>query len=371
MFTLRLMYILLCFKCVFSLQKQLCYNDDECLINAVIERVYPRFVAGGYGVDSSDPLHIDAIVADLATLRYGLYNASMIGFKSCEFVKFNNKRLNSYTYFDYGISCPVLTLQARYDLNGIIDSIPVEGRGQCKIVYEKYNISISGKHEKIKDDEGKEHVNILEYKIVSDLKNGRVRDPEYTDLTFNQHDSSPALQACKKTDDECLKSNVNTIFKHSIKGDADLGIKTLDPMHHKEVDGQLVLTVYGVYKINGTLIVMPIEGHGDYKLVCKGYDIQVETDIKINQDKDGIKHMSVKYFKADGDLTVGMTTDLQNLFDGKQPQLAKDVLKFTNENWSPVAKLLQGPVFSANFEKIIKNMNKYFKHVPLNKIIEE
>ncbi|CAH0683031.1 unnamed protein product [Spodoptera exigua] len=172
-----------------ALQKQLCYNDDECLINAVIERVYPRFVAGGHGVESSDPLHIDAIVADLATFRYGLYNASMIGFKNCEFVKFNNKRLNSYTYFDYGISCPVLTLQARYDLNGIIDSIPVEGRGQCKIVYEKYNISISGKHEKLKDDEGKEHVNILEYKIVSDLKNGRVRDPEYTDLTFNQHDS--------------------------------------------------------------------------------------------------------------------------------------------------------------------------------------
>ncbi|XP_022828071.1 uncharacterized protein LOC111357558 [Spodoptera litura] len=188
MFSVKFVLIFLSFKCVLCLQKQFCYNDDECLMNAVIERVYPRFLAGGHGVETSDPLHIDAIVADLPTLRYGLYNASIIGFKDCEFVKLNNKRLNTYTYFDYAITCPVLTLQARYELNGIIDSIPVEGKGQCKIVYEKYYISISGKHEKVKDDEGKEHVNILEYKIVPDLKNGRVRDPEYTDLTFSQHD---------------------------------------------------------------------------------------------------------------------------------------------------------------------------------------
>ncbi|XP_035450729.2 uncharacterized protein LOC118276493 [Spodoptera frugiperda] len=188
MFTLLLVFILLCFKDGLCLQKQFCYNDDECLINAVIERVYPRFVAGGDDVETSDPLHIDAIVTDLPTLRYGLYNASIIGFKDCEFVKLNNKRVDSYTYFDYAITCPVLTLQARYELNGVIDSVPVEGRGQCKIVYENYDISISGKHEKVKDDEGKEHVNILEHKVVPDLKNGSVRDPEYTDLTFNQHD---------------------------------------------------------------------------------------------------------------------------------------------------------------------------------------
>ncbi|CAH1636395.1 unnamed protein product [Spodoptera littoralis] len=218
------------------------------------------------------------------------------------------------------------------------------------------------------------------------------------------------FQQCKKSDVPCLNKNIDTIFKYSIKGDPDLGIKPLDPMHHDKVVGELgvieyqlynstvdgfsncdvvntkldlekrefnfrimcpLLVMYGIYNISGTLIVMPIEGLGDYKLICKGYDIQVETDIKINQDNDGMKHMAVKYFKTDGQLTIGMTTDLQNLFDGKQPQLAKDVLKFANDNWDPVAKLLQGPVFAANFAKITKNMNKYLKHIPLNQIIEE
>ncbi|XP_035450764.2 protein takeout-like [Spodoptera frugiperda] len=221
---------------------------------------------------------------------------------------------------------------------------------------------------------------------------------------------TPTFQQCKKTDVTCLNGNINTIFQKSIKGDQDLGIKSVDPMHHKEIDGQLsvieyqlynstvegfskcevvntkldlekrelnfrvlcpVLVMYGVYNISGTLIVMPIEGHGDYKIVCKGYDMQVETDIMIQQDNNGMKHISIKYFKADGELTEGMTTDLQNLFGGKQPQLAKDVLKFVNENWGPVAKVLQGPVFGANYGKIVKNINKVLKHVPLNQIIEE
>lgn len=73
---------------ILGLQRQLCdTTDDECFINAVIARVYPKFMAGMTGVDTSDPLHVDAIIADLSTIRYDLFNATLTGLKNCEFVK--------------------------------------------------------------------------------------------------------------------------------------------------------------------------------------------------------------------------------------------------------------------------------------------
>ncbi|KAJ8723226.1 hypothetical protein PYW08_003138 [Mythimna loreyi] len=189
MFSVRLIVVLFFFNNVFCLKRQLCETDYECLMNAVIEHVYPRFVAGGAGVESSDPLHIDAIIADLPTLRYELFNASMTGLKDCEFIKLENKHISGYTLFNYAISCPILTLTAQYGLNGIIDSTPVEGKGECRIVYEGYEISIDGKREKVKDKSGIEHINIMEYTVVPDLTKGTIKDPEYTNLVFSNDDS--------------------------------------------------------------------------------------------------------------------------------------------------------------------------------------
>lgn len=51
------------------------------------------------------------------------------------------------------------------------------------------------------------------------------------------------------------------------------------------------------------------------------------------------------------------------------PFTAETVLRFANDNWSPVSKELQGPVFGANIRKLIKNFNKYMKHVPVDMLI--
>uniref|UniRef100_A0A2A4JEP9 Uncharacterized protein n=1 Tax=Heliothis virescens TaxID=7102 RepID=A0A2A4JEP9_HELVI len=168
-----------------------CANVDECLINDRIERIYPKFVAGiPSSVDSSDPLYIESIIKDLPTISYALYNATLIGLKGCNFVELDTRRTSDYTSFDYAILCPILTLRAQYDLNGIVDSLPIEGKGYCQITYEGYHISISGKLKKVTDDDGKQHVNILDYTTIADLKDGQVKSVVYEDLDFGNEDTN-------------------------------------------------------------------------------------------------------------------------------------------------------------------------------------
>ncbi|KAJ8716750.1 hypothetical protein PYW07_003377 [Mythimna separata] len=209
MFSVRLIVVLFFFKHASCLKRQLCETDYECLMNAVIEHVYPRFVAGIPGVETSDPLHIDAIIADLPTIRYELFNATLTGLKNCEFIKLENKHVDRYTIFNYAISCPVLTLQGQYSLNGIIDSIPLEGKGECRITYEGYEISINGKREKVKDDKtGKDHINIMEYTVVPDLQKGTVKDSEYTNLDLSNDESCNRV----KTIEEMTRDIVMNVF---------------------------------------------------------------------------------------------------------------------------------------------------------------
>ncbi|XP_075975490.1 circadian clock-controlled protein daywake-like [Anticarsia gemmatalis] len=210
MFYFKFVFILFCSNYSFGLKKQPCGIDKECLINSVIDRVYPMFVAGMPGVETSDPLHLDAIVADLPTINYSLYNASMVGLKNCEFVKLNVSRETESTLFDYAIECPVLTVTSEYELNGIVDSVPVEGKGTCTMTYDDYYISISGKHVREEDSEGKFHVNIIDYTVKPVLRGG-VKNPEYSGLIFSNDET---CENRVKLIEKITRDTVMDVFMH-------------------------------------------------------------------------------------------------------------------------------------------------------------
>lgn len=46
--------------------------------------------------------------------------------------------------------------------------------------------------------------------------------------------------------------------------------------------------------------------------------------------------------------------------------LADAVHKFAHENWQEVAELVQDPTWYATQKKVISNVNKYLKSVPLD-----
>ncbi|XP_026744591.1 protein takeout-like [Trichoplusia ni] len=219
----------------------------------------------------------------------------------------------------------------------------------------------------------------------------------------------PEITPCFEYDSACLTRTSNILYKMSVAGDPSLNIENLDPMFQKRIDGNLAtikytfhnttlkgfnectvvnsklnlkkstlkfdlfcptFKMYGQYDVTGRLIVVPMEGNGDYSILCKDYNIHIDTEIKFIE-KNGVRYMAYKTFKVDGDLEGKMVTELTNLFNGQYEELAAFVLRFINTNWKPVSKELQGPVFYANVRRLIKNFNKFLKRIPFDQLIAQ
>ncbi|CAH0586862.1 unnamed protein product [Chrysodeixis includens] len=219
----------------------------------------------------------------------------------------------------------------------------------------------------------------------------------------------PGLTQCQPEDSACITRNSNILYKVAVAGDPSINVESLDPMFQKRIDGNLAtikytfhnttlkgfsectvlnsqlnlkkstlnfdlfcptFKMYGQYDVTGRLLIVPMEGNGDYSVFCKDYNIHIDTEIKFGE-KNGIKYMAYKSFKVDGDLQGKMVTDLTNLFNGRFEELAATVLRFINANWKPVSKELQGPVFYANVRRLIKNFNKVLKRIPVNQLIAQ
>ncbi|KAJ8723227.1 hypothetical protein PYW08_003139 [Mythimna loreyi] len=219
---------------------------------------------------------------------------------------------------------------------------------------------------------------------------------------------APKLTLCKRDDSVCLTKTANVIYKQAIQGVRELNLENLDPMHQDKIQGDLTgikyeltnttikgskdcdvlnmkldlqksklhfdmscpyFEMFGFYDISGKILSIPITGNGDFRIQCKEYYIKFNADTKISQRKDGKKYISMKSYQVFSELKGGMVSNLTNLFNGKQKELAEKVLQFVNKNWKPVADELQAPVFSANVKKLLKNFNKYLKSVPLDQIL--
>ncbi|KAG6454225.1 hypothetical protein O3G_MSEX008577 [Manduca sexta] len=213
---------------------------------------------------------------------------------------------------------------------------------------------------------------------------------------------------CKLNDNACVNELANTIFQKAIAGDAELGMEKLSPLHQEKIEGDLSVIKYtlqntscygfekckvknleytpgslkilallqcpelvlkGHYEIDGQLIVLPIQGKGLYELTSSNYDIALDCDTKKTTGNDGKTYATIRQYSIAPVLRGSMDFMLENLFNGRE-DLAAPVRKFMKENYKEVAELLQGPVFSANIKKIVKNLNKVLKTSPIEDVID-
>nr|XP_021181709.2 circadian clock-controlled protein daywake [Helicoverpa armigera] len=223
--------------------------------------------------------------------------------------------------------------------------------------------------------------------------------------------SDPAitLSRCQANDDECVTNAVNAAYPLILDENPDVGAESLDPMYQPEIEGNLSIlkfklfnttitgfkkcavesakyddekqtlhldaacggfTLSGQYDINGRLIILPVEGTGDYSLITRKYRLIIDLDLKTITGKDGKSYKIVKSFKLEAEPLEPVVYDFRNLFNG-QKDLADAVLKFANENWKEVAHEVQSPVFVANVKKIVKNANKYLKSIPIDEYLAQ
>lgn len=129
-----------------------------------------------------------------------------------------------------------------------------------------------------------------------------------------------------------------------------------------EVHGRVPkIILKGDYKINGRVLVLPIQGDGKATLVFDNFDIAVKLKPKIIVKK-GKEYIQTDYFKLDFD-TENMQIQLTNLFNGDKA-LGDNMNLFLNENWKDILKELK-PAISYAIEEIIKSIvNRIFNKVP-------
>ncbi|XP_023943093.2 circadian clock-controlled protein daywake [Bicyclus anynana] len=215
--------------------------------------------------------------------------------------------------------------------------------------------------------------------------------------------SSSLIPPCKIEDEACIEKSVMAASSKLIQGIPELGIETSDPMFIEKIEGKISILKYtffnttvvgfknckisdikvskdltnlhyvmncpqlklkGLYDINGRLIILPVEGKGDYELITGKYKVVVDSELKVTPGTDGKSRLAIKNFKLKCTPLSAIHFDFRNLFNG-QKDLSDAVHKFANESWEDVANLVQDPVFYPEIGKIIKNVNKYLKSVPL------
>ncbi|CAK1555201.1 unnamed protein product [Leptosia nina] len=214
------------------------------------------------------------------------------------------------------------------------------------------------------------------------------------------------LAPCHINDQTCFEKSVNAALPQLLSADPSLGIDSSDPLAVATISGDFPMIKFtlmnpvttgfkncdvknlninldaetlhfdlncpslhttGKYDISGRLILLPIEGNGDFDMTTGQYNTIVDAELKQVKGADGKAYLSINSFKLKNQALGPIKFDFKNLFNGNKEQ-ASNLIKFANENWKDVADLLQDPVWYSNMKKIIGNVDKYLKTEPIDEI---
>lgn len=128
------------------------------------------------------------------------------------------------------------------------------------------------------------------------------------------------------------------------------------------------ITIIGKYKIDGRVLVLPIQGEGNAHLVFDNANLAVKYKPKVIE-KNGKQYIQTERFQLDFD-TSRLHINLENLFNGDKA-LGDNMNQFLNQNWRDILNELK-PAITFAVEEILKGIiNRIFLKVPYNDIFEK
>ncbi|XP_049286339.1 uncharacterized protein LOC125765363 [Anopheles funestus] len=221
-----------------------------------------------------------------------------------------------------------------------------------------------------------------------------------------------SFSRCKQEDGNCLLEAITATFRNFHKGVPEIGLVPLDPLridkmdivqgdgpinivlNFKKVDltgfqhAQIkkangftsnptkmdlnlvvpVASLVGGYRINGKVLILPIQGEGSSNMTMADCDISLKWTGKL-VDRNGKQFYQVDKFKVHFD-TSRFYMDFSNLFNGDKA-LGDNMNVFLNDNWQDILKELK-PAISAAFTKIFEAVvTNVFNKVPYNELYME
>lgn len=121
------------------------------------------------------------------------------------------------------------------------------------------------------------------------------------------------------------------------------------------------ISITGKYKVNGRVLVLPIQGEGNARLQFDDANLVVKYKPKV-VEKRGKKYIQTERFQLDFD-TSRLHINLDNLFNGDR-RLGDNMNQFLNTNWRDILTELK-PAITYAVEEILKGIiNRIFMKVP-------
>lgn len=128
-----------------------------------------------------------------------------------------------------------------------------------------------------------------------------------------------------------------------------------------------VTSLVGGYKINGKVLILPIQGEGRSNMTMENNHIQMKWTGKL-VDRNGKQYYQLDKLKATFD-TTRFHMHFSNLFNGDKA-LGDNMNVFLNENWQDILKELKPAIIDA-FVKIFQSViSSVFNKVPYNELFQ-
>ncbi|XP_055612009.1 protein takeout-like [Uranotaenia lowii] len=215
---------------------------------------------------------------------------------------------------------------------------------------------------------------------------------------------------CKAGDEKCIYERITEIFRKHSKGIPEVQLVSLDPLKIEKMDivqggdGPInivlnfknvdlsgmsestvkkangftatptkmdlsilvpVVSLVGGYKINGKVLILPIQGDGKSNMTMENCEIQLKWTGKL-VEKAGKQFYQVDKMKATFD-TTRFHMHFSNLFGGDKA-LGDNMNQFLNDNWQDILKELKPAIVDA-FVKIFQSVvSSVFNKVPYNEL---
>nr|ARO70194.1 Odorant Binding Protein 35 [Dendrolimus punctatus] len=216
--------------------------------------------------------------------------------------------------------------------------------------------------------------------------------------------SPPYITKCKPEDSKCAKETAQVTIPVFASGIAEYGVEQLDPVMFDKVDAsspnlKFILnnvTVTGTkaceakkiqrmkieekskillrflcdtelngnYELKGQVLFLPVEGKGKAHVALRKTQIDLDLDIVETDGEDGKKHWHIKSWQHSFDLKDKSDVMFHNLFDGNEV-LAQAARELFAASGNEIVKEIGSPMMKIMISKVVRNIEHFFKSLPI------
>ncbi|XP_017145092.1 uncharacterized protein LOC108157504 [Drosophila miranda] len=180
------------------------------------------------------------------------------------------------------------------------------------------------------------------------------------DIVFKQDNNEVATIRANLTE-LVVKGFAKTKVKESRVSKKDFSWQTKIYLPKMRLDGK--------YQMAGRILLIPLSGSGNIFIEIEDLDIMLLTKTQL-YEKGGFTFDNVTSVRVQLKLSR-VHTELDNLFNGRSPEVERSTNQFFNDNWRDFYEALK-PLIVETVENILFDvMSKVFHLIPANFFVED